>query len=145
LAIEEAIERVRPGAAYFWVTHTGAELDLLLRKGGRRYGVEASSRTPRVSPSRPNGMGETPGKNEMMKRERLTRMERIFVEGTLVDRAVEAAARDALALHKQAGVPVVVCRGWKVVTVSAGALLGARSAARRRFRAVRATGKGVGA
>ena len=81
----------------------------------------------------------------MMKRERLTRIGRIFVEGTLVDRAVEAAARDALALHKRAGVPVVVCRGGKVVTVSARTLLGARSAAQRRFRAIRATAKGVGA
>ncbi len=80
-----------------------------------------------------------------MKRERLTRIGRIFVEGTLVDRAVQAAARDALALHKRAGVPVVVCRGGKVATVSAGALLRARNAARRRFRAIRAAAKGVGA
>ena len=81
----------------------------------------------------------------MMKRERLTRIGRVFVEGTLVDRAVEAAARDALALHKRAGVPVVVCRDGKVVTVSARILLSARSAAQRRFRAIRAAAKGVGA
>ena len=78
-----------------------------------------------------------------MKRERLTRIGRIFVEGTLVDRAVEAAARDALALHKRAGVPVVVCRGGKVVTVSARTLLSARRASRRRSRAIRAAAKGV--
>src|SRR6266511_4289085 len=53
-------------------------------------------------------MEETLGKGETMKRERLTRIGRIFVDGTLVDRAVEAAARDALALHKRGGVPVVV-------------------------------------
>ena len=81
----------------------------------------------------------------MMKRERLTRIGRIFVEGTLVDRAVEAAARDALALHKRAGVPVVVCRGGKVVTVSARTLLSARSAAQRRLRVTKAAAKGVGA
>ena len=81
----------------------------------------------------------------MMKRERLTRIGRIFVEGALVDRAVEAAARDALALHKQAGVSVVVYRDGKVVTIYAGTLLSARSAARRRVRAIRAAGKGVGA
>ena len=81
----------------------------------------------------------------MTKRGRLTRIGRIFVEGTLVDRAVEAAARDALALHKRAGVPVVVCRGGKVVTVSARTLLSARSAAQRRFRAIRTAAKGVGA
>jgi len=39
-AIEEAIGLTRPDAAYFWATHTGAELDLLLMKGSRRYGVE---------------------------------------------------------------------------------------------------------
>jgi hypothetical protein len=86
-----------------------------------------------------------PGKGEMMKRERLTRIGRIFVEGTLVDRAVEAAARDALALHKRAGVPVVVCRGGKIATVSARTLLRARSAARRRSRDIRASAKDEGA
>jgi len=81
----------------------------------------------------------------MMKRERLTRIGRIFAKGTLVDRAVEAAARDALALHQRAGVSVVVWRGGKVVTVSAGTLLAARRAAPRRVRATRAAAKGVGA
>jgi predicted AAA+ superfamily ATPase len=51
-AIEEAIERARPDAAYFWATHTGAELDLLLMKGGRRYGVEVKFQdAPRVTAS----------------------------------------------------------------------------------------------
>lgn len=81
----------------------------------------------------------------MMKGERLTRIGRIFLEGTLVDRAVDAAAWDALALHKQAGVPVVVYRDGKVVTVPARAVLSARRAARRRFRASRAAAKEVGA
>lgn len=39
-AIEEALKLVAPDAAYFWATHQGAELDLLLMCGGRRYGVE---------------------------------------------------------------------------------------------------------
>lgn len=76
-----------------------------------------------------------------MKRERLTRIGRIFADGTLVDRAVEVAARDALALHKQAGVPVVVYRDGKVATVSARTVLSARRTARRRFRGA---AKGVG-
>ncbi len=80
----------------------------------------------------------------MTKRERLTRIGRIFVEGTLVDRAVEAAARDALALHKRAGVPVVVWRGGKVVAVYARTLLGAQRSSRRRLRAIRPTAKGIG-
>ena len=78
-----------------------------------------------------------------MKRERLTRIGRIFAEGTLVDRAVEAAAHDALVSHKRAGVPVVVWRDGKVVTVSARTLLSARSAAGRRPRAIRAAAKGI--
>lgn len=40
-AIEEALNAVQPDDAYFWATHQGAELDLLLFKNGRRLGVEA--------------------------------------------------------------------------------------------------------
>lgn len=40
-AIEEAIELSQPDEVYFWATHQGAELDLLLFKDGRRLGVEA--------------------------------------------------------------------------------------------------------
>ena len=51
-AIEETLKAVRPEAAYFWATHTGAELDLLLLKGGRRYGVEVKFQdAPRLTPS----------------------------------------------------------------------------------------------
>ncbi len=39
-AIEEVLRCVRPDAQYFWATHAGAELDLLLFAGGRRLGVE---------------------------------------------------------------------------------------------------------
>jgi len=38
--IEEILKAVRPDEAYFWATHGGAELDLLLLKDGRRVGVE---------------------------------------------------------------------------------------------------------
>jgi len=38
--IEEILKAVRPNEAYFWATHGGAELDLLLLKDGRRVGVE---------------------------------------------------------------------------------------------------------
>src|SRR5258708_4454102 len=51
-AIEETIQMVRPEAAYFWATQTGAELDLLLIKGGRRYGVEVKFQdAPRMTSS----------------------------------------------------------------------------------------------
>jgi hypothetical protein len=38
--IEETLKAVAPDAAYFWATHNGAELDLLLFKDGKRIGVE---------------------------------------------------------------------------------------------------------
>ena len=51
-AIEEVLRTVRPEAAYFWATHTGAELDLLLFVRGRRYGVEVKFQdAPRLTPS----------------------------------------------------------------------------------------------
>jgi predicted AAA+ superfamily ATPase len=51
-AIEETIRRLRPDAAYFWATHAGAELDLLLFVGGRRYGVEVKMQdAPVITPS----------------------------------------------------------------------------------------------
>lgn len=39
-AIEETLKVVQPDEAYFWATHQGAKLDLLLIKDGRRLGVE---------------------------------------------------------------------------------------------------------
>lgn len=39
-AIEQLLYALEPNQAYFWATHQGAELDLLLFKDGRRLGVE---------------------------------------------------------------------------------------------------------
>jgi hypothetical protein len=39
-ALEQVLRLVEPSEAYFWATYAGAELDLLLLKNGRRYGVE---------------------------------------------------------------------------------------------------------
>jgi predicted AAA+ superfamily ATPase len=39
-AIEQALHVFRPDEAYFWATHQGAELDLLMFKDGRRIGLE---------------------------------------------------------------------------------------------------------
>ena len=39
-ALEEILKAVEPDETYFWATHQGAELDLLLFKGGHRFGVE---------------------------------------------------------------------------------------------------------
>ncbi len=51
-AIEETIKAVQPDEVYFWAVHTGAELDLLLLKDGRKIGVECKRMdAPRVTPS----------------------------------------------------------------------------------------------
>lgn len=51
-AIEETLRAVRPDAAYFWATHGGAELDLLLMVRGKRYGVEVKYQdAPRLTRS----------------------------------------------------------------------------------------------
>ncbi len=51
-AIEQVLRAVRPDAAYFWATHTGAELDLLLMVRGHRYGIEVKFQdAPRLTPS----------------------------------------------------------------------------------------------
>jgi len=43
---------VAPDEAYYWATHNGAELDLLLLKDGRRIGVECKRVDgPRLTPS----------------------------------------------------------------------------------------------
>ncbi len=50
--IEEIIKLVAPDETYFWATHTGAELDLLLLKDGRRHGFEIKRQdAPRVTSS----------------------------------------------------------------------------------------------
>jgi predicted AAA+ superfamily ATPase len=39
-AVEEVLKALQPDEAYYWATHQGAELDLLLFQRGRRIGVE---------------------------------------------------------------------------------------------------------
>ena len=51
-AVEEVLKALRPDDAYFWATHTGAEIDLVLFKGGRRIGVECKRKdAPKLTPS----------------------------------------------------------------------------------------------
>ena len=51
-AVEEILKVVEPDEAYFWATHNGAELDLLLFKNGRRIGIECKrADAPTLSPS----------------------------------------------------------------------------------------------
>jgi len=50
--IEETIKSVQPEAAYYWATHGGAEIDLVLVKNGRMLGVECKHRdAPQLTPS----------------------------------------------------------------------------------------------
>ncbi len=50
--IEEIIKAVDPDEVYFWATHAGAELDLLLFVEGRRVGIECKRvDAPRLTPS----------------------------------------------------------------------------------------------
>ena len=39
-ALDQVLRIARPDAAYFWATHAGAELDLLMLRDGQRVGVE---------------------------------------------------------------------------------------------------------
>lgn len=52
LALDQVIRIVKPAQAYYWATHSGAELDLFFLHRGRRYGMEFKySETPRISKS----------------------------------------------------------------------------------------------
>lgn len=51
-ALEHMLRRLEPDEVYFWATHTGAELDALLIKDGRRLGIEIKrADAPRLTPS----------------------------------------------------------------------------------------------
>lgn len=51
-ALEQVLRLARPQQAYFWATHQGAELDLLMLKGSQRIGVEFKrADAPAMTPS----------------------------------------------------------------------------------------------
>ncbi len=50
--IEEALHILRPDEAYYWATHNGAEIDLMMIKNGRMLGVECKRLdAPKLTPS----------------------------------------------------------------------------------------------
>ncbi|KAF0109242.1 MAG: ATPase AAA [Anaerolineaceae bacterium] len=50
--IEETLKAFAPDEAWFWATHSGAELDLMMVKNGQRIGVECKRMdAPRLTPS----------------------------------------------------------------------------------------------
>lgn len=58
-AIEETLKAVRPEEAYFWAKHSGAELDLLMIKDGKRIGVECKRMdAPTMTPSMHSALAE---------------------------------------------------------------------------------------
>ncbi len=51
-ALDQVLRIAQPDEAYFWATHSGAELDLLMFKDGRRVGVEFKrADAPTLTPS----------------------------------------------------------------------------------------------
>lgn len=51
-AVEEILKAQHPDEAYFWATHNGAEIDLVLFQRGRRIGIECKrSDAPTLTPS----------------------------------------------------------------------------------------------
>ena len=51
-AIEQVLRAVRPASAWFWATHGGGEVDLLVYEEGRRWGFEMKfAEAPRVTRS----------------------------------------------------------------------------------------------
>ena len=51
-AIEEVLRHYQPDQEYFWATHNGAELDLMIFKDGKRIGIECKRRdAPKLTAS----------------------------------------------------------------------------------------------
>ena len=51
-ALEQLLHAVQPSEAFFWSTHSGAEIDLFFQFRGRRYGVEFKfNEAPKVTKS----------------------------------------------------------------------------------------------
>jgi hypothetical protein len=57
--LEEVIRALDVEEAYFWRTHNGAEIDLIIRVGGKMYGVECKrADAPRLTPSMRSALKE---------------------------------------------------------------------------------------
>ena len=50
--IEEVLSSIQPDGAWFWATHQGADIDLLIQKNGQMLGVECKrTDAPKMTPS----------------------------------------------------------------------------------------------
>lgn len=58
-ALEQALQILRPNAAYFWGAHAGAEVDLVFQYNGKRYAMEAKfNEAPSVTRSMQTAISE---------------------------------------------------------------------------------------
>jgi len=94
-ALEQVIALLETRDAYFWSTHGGAELDLLVLRGGRRYGFEFKH-------------GDAPG---------TTRSMHIAIEDLGIDQlwviypgSVEYALSDRITVLPVAAIPTLIAR-----------------------------------
>jgi hypothetical protein len=55
-----------------------------------------------------------------MNRRKARDIGKIFREGVLIDEAIRKAAQEAVRVHKQAGLPLVVWRDGRIATVDPG-------------------------
>lgn len=56
-AVEQVLQIVKPSQAFFWATHSGAEVDLFFLFRGRRYGIECKFREgPTITKSMPQAL-----------------------------------------------------------------------------------------
>ncbi|MDA3961721.1 MAG: ATP-binding protein [Planctomycetota bacterium] len=59
LVIEQILVQEPHDEAFFWATHQGAEVDLVLRRGSKLYGVEIKRRdAPTITPSIRHGLAD---------------------------------------------------------------------------------------
>lgn len=55
--IEEILAKTKPDEAFFWATHQGAEVDLVIKKDGKLFGFECKrTDTPKITPSIKNAI-----------------------------------------------------------------------------------------
>lgn len=101
-ALEQVLSVVRPTEAYFWATHSGAEIDLLFFSGGKRFGVEFKfNEAPKVSRSMHSALKDLdlqrlwviyPGKNSYPAHEKVTMLPLSEIT-TLPEMIIEEAKR----------------------------------------------------
>ena len=50
--IEQVLQTIQPNQAYFWATHSGAEIDLVFHHQGKKFGVEVKfNEAPKITAS----------------------------------------------------------------------------------------------